>query len=183
MKSKLDNITRATLVSILIGFLGACAPLEGASTTKSISLDEWAASYIDKGEKLLCKREENGEYFFLAQEVTGDRVKVGSLIDMSSYRNQTHAFIVAWKFRNEKGNPLVAQVRPSAVQEAYVKDGGKTYAENVQYQTLNLKDSKKMQVTIDIKKCPTADCDRQQTKSKDEKEYSIKLCEIPLNKQ
>ena len=147
-----------------------------------MSLDDWAASYIDKGEELLCKREEAGEYFFLARETAGDRVKAGSLIDMSSYRNQAHAFIVAWKFRNETGDPLVAKVLPTSIFEAYVKKDGKTYAENVQYQTLNLKDSREMHVTIDIKKCPTVDCDRQQTKSKDEKQYSIKLCEVPLNK-
>ena len=71
-----------------------------------------------------------------------------------------------WKFQNEKDGPLVTNVPPTTVKEGYVKDNNKTYSEKIEYQTLYLKDSEKMRVTIDIKKCPTADCDRQQTKSK-----------------
>lgn len=183
MKQKLETIVHSASLSILIVFISGCAPREIESVSKSISLDQWAASYLDKGEVLLCKREENGEYFFLAQETAGEKVQVGSLIDMSLYRNHAHAFIVAWKFRNEIGGPLVAKVVPTTVFEAFVKKDGKTYAENVQYQTLYLKGSREMHVTIDIKKCPTADCDRQQTRSKDEKQYTIKLCEVPLNEQ
>lgn len=183
MKHKLMIIARVTSLMALVAFISGCLPQEAISGSKLISLDQWAASYVDKGEKLLCKREENGEYFFVAQEGGVDRVKVGSLIDMSSYRNQTHAFIVAWKFSNETGGPLVTNVQPSTIVEAYVKKDGRTFAENVQYQTLYLKGSEKMRVTIDIKKCPTADCDRQQTKSKDEKQYTINLCEVPINKQ
>lgn len=182
MKRRLEIIVRSTSLLIAFALLNACSPIQGASTTKSISLDQWAASYLDHGEKLLCKQEKNGEYFFLAQEVAGDRVKVGSLVDMSSYRKQTHALIVAWKFRNEKGSALVTNVRPSTIREAYVKDDSKTYAENVQYQTLNLKGSEKMHATIEIKKCPTADCDRQQTRSPEEQRYTIKLCEVRTGK-
>lgn len=182
MKGRLESIVHTNLASILLLSLSACSPLEGASNAKSIGLDQWAASYLDRGEKLVCMRKKNEEYFFLAQEVAGNRVKIGSLVDMSLYRNQNHALIVAWKFRNERGNPLVANVKPSTVQETYVKDRDKTYAENVQYQTLNIEGSEEIHVTIEIKKCPTADCDRQQTKSPEEQHYTIELCEVRITK-
>lgn len=181
MKHKLKTVARASFLSIVIAF-GACAPLEGASNRESADLDRWVTQYIDKDEKLLCKREENGEYFFLAQK--GEKVKVGSRIDITqTYGEPPKAFIAAWMFRNEKGGHLVTNVVPTAVKEGHVKDDSRVYLEQVEYQTLYLKGSREMHVTIDIKKCPTADCDRQQTKSKDEKQYTIKLCEVPLNEQ
>lgn len=181
MKPKLEFVARAASLSMVIAF-GACAPLEGASNKESTGLDRWVAQYIDKDEKLLCKHEENGEYFFLARK--GEKVKVGSRIDITqTYGEPPKAVIAAWMFRNEKGGHLVTNVVPTTVQEGHVKDNNRMYLEQVEYQTLYLKDSREMHVTIEIKKCPTADCDRQQTKSKDETQYTIKLCEVPLNKQ
>lgn len=181
MKQKLVVIARAASLSIVIA-PSACAPLESASNKESAGLDRWVTEHIDKDEKLLCKRDENGEYFFLAQK--GEKVKVGSRIDITqTYGEPPKAFIVVWMFRNEKGGHLVTNIVPTTVKEGHVKDNNRMYLEQVEYQTLYLKDSREMRVTIDIKKCPTADCDRQQTKSKGEKQYAIQLCEVPLDKR
>ena len=166
------------LVPMVIAFLVACVPLTSAN--ESGSLNQWVAEHVSQDEKLLCKRDKDGEYFFIAQK--GEIVKIGSRLDVTRARgdNSPKAFIIAWKFQNEKDGPLVTNVPPTTVKEGYVKDNNKTYSEQIEYQTLYLKDSEKMRVTIDIKKCPTADCDRQQTKDKDERQYSVKLCEVPL---
>lgn len=176
-----QHIHRFILALIVTVFFNGCSPLEGASTGKSSSLDQWVAKYINQDEKLLCKRDENGEHFFVAQK--DDKVKVGSRLDVTRAPgdNLPKAFIIAWKFQNEKDGHLVTKVPPTTVKEGYIKDNNKTYSEQVEYQALYLMGSKKLRVTIDIKKCPTADCERQQTRSKEEKEYSIKLCEVPLN--
>ena len=177
-----QHIHRLTLVSTMITFLGACSPLEGASTKESVGLDQWVAKYVSQDEKLLCKRDENGEYFFIAQK--DEKVKAGSRLDVTRAPGDRSpkAFLIAWKFQNEKDGHLATKVPPTTVKEGYDKDSDKTYSEQIEYQTLHLKGSEKMHVTIDIKKCPTNDCDRQQTKGKGEKAYSIKLCEVALSK-
>lgn len=168
----------ALLVPIVIAFLGACVPLTSAS--ESGDLNQWVAEHVNQDEKLLCKRDEDGEYFFVAQK--GEKVKIGSRLDVTREPGDylPKAFIIAWKFQNEKDGHLVTKVPPTTVKEGYVKDNNKTYSEQIEYQTLYLKDSAKMRVRIDIKKCPAADCDRQQTKSKDETQYSVNLCEVSL---
>lgn len=168
----------ASVAPILIAFLGACVPLTSAS--ESGDLNQWVAKHVNQDEQLLCKRDENGEYFFVARK--GEQAKVGSRLDVTRVRggNSPKAFVIAWKFQNEKDGHLVTKVPPTTVKERYVKDNNKTYSEQIEYQTLYLKDSEKMRVTIDIKKCQSADCDRQQTKSKDEIQYSVNLCEVPL---
>lgn len=184
MKRKLVCIHGVALVSILISFLGTCLPVGRASAKESHELDQWVAKYVNKGEKLLCQREENGEYFFMAQ-AAGDKMKVGSRLDVTRAPgdNWPKAFIVAWMFQNENNDYVVTHVPPTTVKAGYEKDSGKTYADEIEYQTLYLKGSRKLRVTIDIKKCPTAACDRQQTKSPDEKKYTVRLCEVPLNKK
>jgi hypothetical protein len=165
----------------MISLLSACATVEGSDTKESDALNRWIVQHVNKDEKLLCQREVNGEYFFLAKEAAGDRVKIGARIDVTAAKAPLTS-VVVWHFQNEKDQHLSTKTPPSPVTGGYVKDSGKIYSDGVEYQTLFLKNSEKMHVTIDIKKCLTADCDRQ-TKGKDDKEYSIKLCEVPLNKR
>ena len=166
------------LVPMVITFLGACVPLTNAS--ESDSLNQWIAKHVSQDEKLLCKRDENGEYFFVAQK--DEKVKIASRLDVTRVPGDylPKVFMIVWRFQNEKDGSLVTNVLPTTVKQEYVKHNNKTYSEKIEYQTLYLKDSEKMHVTIHIKKCPTADCDRQQTKSKDEIQYSVNLCEVPL---
>jgi hypothetical protein len=166
----------AANVSIFV-LLGACAPNNGATAATSVILDEWIAKNVSVGEKVICKKEVNGEFFFLARD--GGKVKAASRLDMSAYR-QTHSFLLGWTFHNEQDNPLVTDIPPATLKSEYVKSGGKTYAERIYFQTLNLTGSKEMNVVVNIKKCPTVECDRQQTRSTQEKQYEIDLCKVPL---
>lgn len=175
------NPTEFTSMSILLALLGACTPLEGSSTQGSITLDEWVAKHVNADEKLLCKREVNREYFFTAQ--IGDKVKVGSRIDITGAGRFPKTLISGWLFQNEKDSHLVTNTPPTTVKRGYVKDRGRMYAEQIEYQTLYLHNSQKMRVKIDIKKCPTENCSREKTASKEEEQYKIELCEIPFDKQ
>ena len=177
MKRKLDTFRNASL-PILLALLGACAPLEG-SAKESDAISGWVAKYVNKEEKLLCQRAVEGDYFFIAR--IGDKVKVGSRLDVTGVGGTPKAFVIGWQFQNEKDNHLVTNTPPSPVKEEYVKSDGKMYAEHIQYQTLHLSESQKMRVTVDLKKCANKD-DCSMT-SKGDKLHTIRICEVPLSKQ
>ncbi len=149
------------------------------SSAAANALDDWVTQHIGESEKVLCKRDVGGEYFFLTQ--VGDRVRLGSRLDMTGY-TERHEFIAAWTFQNENKKSLSTKVHPIPITEKYVRSGDKMFAENVEYQTLDLKDSRIVAVAIKIKKCPTSECSLQVTRNKEEKQYTIQLCEVPLNK-
>ncbi len=161
------------VITCVLGVAGS------SSSAAANTLDDWVTQHMGEGEKLLCKRNVGGEYFFLTQ--VGDRVRLGSRLDMTGY-TETHEFIAAWVFHNENKGSLATKVHPIPIREKYVRNGDRIFAENVEYQTLNLKDSRIMAVTIKIKKCPTSECSLQVTRNKEEKQYTIQLCEAPLNK-
>jgi hypothetical protein len=143
------------------------------------TIDEWVAQNSDKDERLLCKREFGGEYFFLAQR--DDKLKLGSRLDMSEY-SKAHTFIVSWILRDEKNESPVTKDRPISVKDKHVHSGSKAFAESVEYRTINVPRSHVVNATIAVKKCPTAECDRRRTISKEEKEYSVEICEAALSK-
>lgn len=167
-----------TSVTLLLALLIASVPLEGSITSGVISLEEWVAKYITADEKLICKRDVDGEYFFVSQ--IGLKVKVGSRIDVTGLDRVPKTLIVGWMFLNEKDGYLATNTLPTTVKEGYEKDGNRRYAEHIEYQTLNLQGSTKIHVVIDIKKCPTENCSREKTANKEEEQYQIQLCEIPL---
>jgi hypothetical protein len=169
-----------SFVLIAIGLVSACT---SSSSSESNTLDMWVEKHITKDETLLCQREVNGEFFFVAR--MGDRVKLGSRLDVTgtSANKPVNAFIRAWQFQNENNKHLVTNVPPSTVKEELVKSDTKLYAEDIQYQTLHLPGSQKIRVTIHIKKCPTGECDRQQKISNDEIQYTVELCEASLTQQ
>jgi hypothetical protein len=177
MNLRLD-IFRNTLLSILLALLGACAPLEG-NAKESDAISGWVEQYVNKDEKLLCQRAVEGDYFFIAR--IGDRVKVGSRLDVTGVGGTPKTFVISWQFQNEKDNHLVTNMPPSPVKEDYVKNDGKMYAEHIQYQTLHLSESQKMRVTVDLKKC--ANKDDCSMVSKGDKLHTIRICEVPLSKQ
>jgi hypothetical protein len=150
-----------------------------SSPAASNTINDWVTQHIGEREKVLCKRDVGGEYFFLS--LAGDKVRLGSRLDMTGYTNR-HEFIAAWLFLNEDKRSLATKVRPIPITEQYVRSGGKIFAENVEYQTLDLRESKVLTVAIKIKKCPTSECSLLVTKNKQEKQYTIQLCEVPLNK-
>lgn len=172
MLEKSMKIQSQIVVVSILGALG-CSSLNAAS-----AIDDWIAQNTDTSEKVLCRREVNGEYFFLSQ--AGEKVKLGSRLDMTEY-TQTHVFLVGWRLRNDQNDSLVAKVRPTPIKDKYVRSGGRVFAESVEYQTLRLPHSETMHVTIDVKKCPTSECDRQQTRSKGEKQYTVDLCRVRVD--
>ena len=180
MKRK-TNCLRVAFALLVSGLLGACSPLESASTKTSGPIDPWIAKHLNNDEVLLCQREVDGEFFFIAKGAQSNKVKIGTRIDVTGAKTPLTS-IVAWRFQNEKDDYLTTKTPPTSVIGEYVKDDGKMYSEDIAYQTLTLSGSNKMRAAVDIKKCPTANCERQQTKGKDEKQYTIKLCEVPLNK-
>jgi hypothetical protein len=178
MRQKTNGL-HVALAASLFAFLGACAPLEGSDTKASDAMNQWITKHVNKDEKLLCHREQNGEYFFLAKGAASGQVKAGARIEVTGTK-MPMTTIVAWHFKNEKDDYVTVKAPPSRIVSRDMKDNEKMYSESVEYQTLKLSGSKTLNATIQIKKCPTSECERQQRKSPDEKEYTIKLCEIPL---
>jgi hypothetical protein len=151
----------------------ACSSLVAATT-----LDEWVAQNVGQDEKLLCKHEASGEYFFIAQ--AGSRLKLGSRLDMTEYTG-THAFIVSWRLRDEKNESSVTRERPIPLRDKDVQSEEKRFADSVEYRALRAPRSETISATIEVKKCQTSECDRQ-AGSKEERRYTVKICEAALDK-
>jgi hypothetical protein len=165
-------VTRGSVAIVCVLLALGCSSLRATN-----SIDEWVARSTDKDEQILCKRDIGGEYFFVAQ--SGDRIKLGSRLDMSEYP-QSHAFLVSWVLRNEANESPFTKERPVPVFDRYVRSAEKVFAESVEYRTLRPPRPSKIVAQIDVKKCPSSECDRRQAKSKDEKQYVVKLCEASL---
>jgi len=159
-------------------FLAACTIFGLSNAEATGSIKDWLAKNTNQGEVLLCEREVEGEYFFLTR--SNEKFKIGSRLNMSGHTS-TQAFLTGWQFQNENGKSLSTKVPPLRVKNEYVKVNEAVFAENIQYQTLNLQGSKVMVVSVYIRKCSASGCDPLKKKSKDDKEYSLKLCEISLN--
>ena len=141
--------------------------------------DDWVKQNLANGERLLCQRKVSGEHFFLAD--AGSKVKVGSRLDMTGY-SSTHVFTTAWIFWNERGDSLVAKVPPKVVKQSYTQSADKIFAENVEYQTLAVDQSKTVLVAVEVMKCAGPDCDRQAGESKREKKYRVDMCVVQASK-
>jgi len=160
--------------------IAGCSSEANHSPSANDGINDWVIQNVSRHEKLLCKKELNGETFFVA--VDGDAVKVGSRLDMTAYRTAAHSYLIGWVFQNEKGSPLATNIAPRTRREDYVSIGDKTYAEQIQYQTLGLAGSDRIRVGIFVKKCRSSQCDRQETNSKDELAYAVDLCDVALTK-
>ncbi|HJS77700.1 MAG TPA: hypothetical protein VJ778_09840 [Burkholderiales bacterium] len=135
---------------------------------------DWAKGNLAKSERLLCQRKVAGEHFFLA--LAGDKVKVGSRLDMTGY-SEAHVYTIAWIFQNEKDDSLVAKVPPKAVKQRYTQSADKIFAENVEYQTLAIGQSKTVRVAIEIRKCAGPECGKT-GESKRDKKYDVDMCTL-----
>lgn len=157
-----------------------CSSSQSAAHDRSITIDQWVAMYLEKNENLLCKRDVNGEYFFIAKVKNSDKIKAGIRVDVTGTK-QPLTSLSGWRFQNEKSEYLTVATPPSVVKREYVRSNGQIYLEGVEYQILNLRGSSKLRAIIEIKKCTTSKCVRQKTMSNDEVEYNIDLCEIPMS--
>jgi len=117
------------------------------------------------------------ELFFVAM-AADDKVRLGNRLDMTGY-TEAHGYTVAWMITNEKGGSVIAKVPPVPIEERYVKEGSRVYADNVEYQTLNTAGTKLMRVEVRIGKCAVWSSGSQSCQS-EQKAYTVKLCEIRL---
>ena len=160
-------IAVATVIGLLVSGCGKALP----------TLDEWVAANADPAEKVLCTREEHGEFFFIAL-APDDRVRLGSRIDLSGYTS-AYEFSIAWRIGNEDSDYIVAKIRPTSIVQRSVKSGSRVFADDVEYQTLKTADSKALRVSVAIHKCrvwspSTKTCDSGLT------DYTVKVCEASL---
>lgn len=130
--------------------LSACA-WESMTDVADADLDRWVAATVSQEERLLCKRRQNNDYLFLA--VRGQRVKVGSRLEVTSTRGRPKAVTSGWLFQNERGEFLVTNTPPTTIKKEYVKSDGKWYLEDIQFQTLKLAGSEKLRAAIEVNKC------------------------------
>ena len=163
---------RRFLIALASSLIGCIQSIHAADA------DDWVQQNLVNGEKVLCQRDVSGEYFFLAY--AEGKVKVGSRLDMTGYP-YAHVFSVAWSFRNENDASVVAKVPPVAYKERYIKSDSKVFAENVEYQTLEIAKAKTLHVAVHIRKCAGAACDKQLAANKNETEYEVDLCVVPVS--
>ena len=165
-------IRSLSIVTALIAGVLLAGPA-GASPT----LDQWVAANASPAEKTLCSREERGEFFFVALS-SQDRVRVGSRVDMTGYK-ETHEFGVAWIIGNDRAASIVAKVEPTTISERYVKEGSRIYADNIYYQTLNTAESKSFRVDVQVYKCAVRSPGSNACAS-GRKAYTVKVCDAKL---
>lgn len=139
--------------------------------------DVWVAPYIEAGDKLLCETHRDGERFFLV--LHGDKLRLGYKLDMSQFKG-TNAFIAGWSLRDENNRVAVAQVPPVAIKDEFKVEDGKPFATGIQEQTLRRDVSGKISVTLNVKKCPSSECERTKTLSPAEVSYSVAVCKTTL---
>lgn len=64
--------------NFLVMLATACAPLQPSTTLKS-----WVEGNAAPAEPVICQREVNGEYFFVARAHDDDKLRLGSRIDLT----------------------------------------------------------------------------------------------------
>ena len=143
----------------------------------SPNLDKWVAANTSPTERTACTRQVDNELFFVAI-APGGKVRLGNRLDMTGY-TETHGYTVAWIMTNEKGGSAVAKVPPMSIEQRYVKEGSRVYADNVEYQKLNAASTTLMRVEVRIEKCAVWSSGSQSCQGA-RKAYTVTLCEIAL---
>jgi hypothetical protein len=154
-----------------VALAAACAHVEAPPTLK-----DWVAANADSAEPVICQREVHGEYFFVARRPNDDKLKLGSRVDLTGYR-ETLSLSVAWKLRNEHGSFITAKIVPTEIKSELLRIEEKIYAENIEYQTISVGASKLLRVEVAVEKCPVWPCSQE---SSDAKRYELEICETAL---
>ena len=154
----------------------ACAHVEAPP-----SLQAWVAANIDPAERVLCQREANGEYFFVARRPDDDKLKLGSRVDISEYPRGSFSLIVAWPLRDENGRSITPKIAPTSVREEVLRSGEKTYAEIVQIQTVNVGRPRRLRAEVFIEKCPALPCSG--ASGDGATRYTVDICEAALRQE
>jgi len=143
----------------------------------SMTLEGWVAANAAPSEPVICQREVDGDYFFVARRADDDKLRLGSRVDLTGFRPETLSFGVSWRLSNENDTYITAKIQPTVIKEEYHRADGKAYAENIEYQTINLGRSKALRVQVAVDKCPAHPCAEGSTLAR---RYMIDICEIAL---
>jgi hypothetical protein len=154
----------------------SCAHLFVAFDVSAITLDEWIGQNVQGDEQVICKKELNGEYFFVAR--AGSKVKVGNRLDVTG-DSKPQSIAVAWMFQNSAGKSLSSKARPIAVRSDYKREGTRIFADNVDYQVLKLEGQTTVRAAVVVRKCAVAQCTVER-ETLQEPKYIIRLCEFPM---
>jgi hypothetical protein len=155
----------------------ALSLLVGMPADASTTLKDWVEANTDVAEKLMCQRESNGEYFFVARAGESDKLRLGSRLDLSAYRPPHFSFSVAWMLRNEHDRSITAKIAPTVLKQEYLRAADNAHAESVEYQTINIGWSKRLLVDVVIEKCPSHPCADGNLNAT---RYTVNVCETPL---
>ena len=150
----------------------ACTRLDAAPP-----LNEWVAANVPPAERVLCQRETNGEYFFVARAGDEDQLRLGSRVDLTGYAPDTLSVSVSWRLRDENDLSIVPRIRPTPVRDDFRRIDGKAHAESVQVQTVNAGRPKRLRAGVAIEKCPVRPCSSADYGAQ---RYTVEVCEIPL---
>jgi hypothetical protein len=133
-------------------------------------LEDWVSQQIGSDDVLLCKISVASEYFFVARN--GARLKVGSRVRMSDRAKRSHSFSVSWLIQDAQGKYLTTRIPPERLRDEYLHDGPNVFAENVQYQHVNISQGRTFKVAVEISKCAGAICN-----AGDDVEYRVEVCD------
>jgi hypothetical protein len=161
---------------VALALAAACAHVEAPP-----SLQAWVAANIDPAERVLCQREANGEYFFVARRRDDDKLKLGSRVDVSEYPRGSFSLIVAWPLRDENGLSITPRIPPTSVRDEYLRAGEKAYAESVLIQTVNAGRPKRLRAEVFIEKCPAMPCSG--ASGDGAARYTVHICEAALRQE
>lgn len=135
------NIFFAVILNIFL--------ISSVFANRSDELNYWVQSNIINGEEIICQRENNNDYFFVAR--SGERLKTGYRLDVTSSDDTAKNFIISWRFKNEKGDYIGRNTPPEVVTQKSFRDGKYAYAEEISYYYV-YEISKPLDVTVGLRK-------------------------------
>ncbi|MFW5452453.1 hypothetical protein [Thioalkalivibrio sulfidiphilus] len=149
-----------------------------ASGADNHHLHEWAHDHLLHGEHLICARVVNNDYFFAAR--SGDRIKSGYRIDVTSSSGPPSTFVISWRFQDEHGNHLGLASDPEIVAQGYKILDERMYAEEITYRPVSLVHAKTLHVSIFLKKFDTSATSSNLNKFLEHELDEIAQCDVAL---
>ncbi len=134
------------LYAALLSMLFVCGMLAGGDS----GLDIWISGHLNENEKVLCQSEKGYDYFFVSR--SGDKLKTGHRINLSSTDGKPKGLILRWGFKNAKGNYVGLSGEPKIVSQKILQDGELTFIEEVAYYDIFLDALEVVDVAVGIKK-------------------------------
>jgi hypothetical protein len=147
-----------------------------ASLAAGATLDEWVQQNTRGNEAVVCKKELNGEYFFIALD--GSRIKAGNRLDVTGNSEPLNT-AVAWVFQRPDGKSISSKAKPVSIESKYIRDGSRMFLESVEYHALKGNPSISVRASVVVRKCAAERC----TVAKEtiqEPKSTIRLCEFRM---